>query len=291
MKRTVDGGTFLDDDGAPEARLCGVGEVSRAYNEMSYADIAKTYNDINRIPEEAANRLGAAVAAMVGAEARIADLGGGAGRISVPVAARADTVAVDIELQMLKTSQALAAERGVVMRHAAATLLQLPFPDAAFDAVLIANVLHQVERWRDALAEAARVLKPGGPLIIARDILDENSCVGRLRRQSRAITSELAPEMRPTDAAGPALFQQIARMGGQPEPPVTACAWTETLSPREVLQRMANRTHNETWSLNDEQLAALMARIEPWAASHFENLDAREAVQWTFGLYPIKGLA
>ena len=274
-----------------EAGLCGAGEMSRAYNEMSYAGIAKTYNDINRIPEEAANRLAAAVAAMVGPEARIADLGGGAGRISVPVAARADAIAVDIELQMLKTSRALAAERGVAMAHAAATLLQLPFPAAVFDAVLITNVLHQVERWRDALTEAARVLKPSGALIIGRDILDEQSCVGRLRRQSRAITSELAPEMRPTDAAGPALFQQIARMGGQPEAPVAACAWTETLSPKEVLQRMASRTHNETWSLNDDQLAALMARIEPWAAAHFEDLDAKEAVQWTFGLHPIKGLA
>ena len=265
--------------------------MSRAYNEMSYADIAKTYNDINRIPEEAAHRLGEAVAAIAGDGARIADLGGGAGRISVPVAACARTVAVDIEPQMLKASQALAAERGIVMGHAAATLLQLPFAAASFDAVLIANVLHQVERWRDALAEAARVLKPGGALIIGRDILDENSCAGRLRRQSRAITSELAPEMRPTDAAGPALLEQIAGMGGRPEAPVTACAWTETLSPRKVLQRMASRTHNETWSLEDRQLAALMARIEPWAASNFENLDAEEAVQWSFGLYPIKGLA
>ena len=281
----------MGDDGANEARLFGAGGMSRAYNEMSYADIAKTYNDINRIPEEAAHRLGEAVAAIAGDGARIADLGGGAGRISVPVAACARTVAVDIEPQMLKASRALAAERGIVMGHAAATLLQLPFAAAAFDAVLIANVLHQVEHWRDALAEAARVLKPGGALIIGRDILDENSCAGRLRRQSRAITSELAPEMRPTDAAGPALLEQIAGMGGRPEAPVTACAWTETLSPREVLQRMASRTHNETWSLEDRQLAALMARIEPWAASNFENLDAEEAVQWSFGLYPIKGLA
>ena len=275
----------------PKATLSKASEMSCAYNQMSYVGIAEQYNDINHIPQEAANRLGAAVATIAGDGARIADLGGGAGRISVPVAACANAIAVDLELQMLKASKALAAKRRVALRHAVANLLRLPFADRWFDAVLITNVLHQVAHWREALAEAVRVLKPQGALIIGRDILDEASCAGRLRSQSRAISGEIAPEMRPTDAAGPALFQHIARMGGQPAPPVTACAWTESLSPRQVLERMASRTHNETWSLADHQLQALMARIEPWAAANFEDLDAGEKVRWEFVLYPIRGLA
>lgn len=264
--------------------------MSNQYNRMSYQDIAKKYNRINQIPLDAASRLGAAAAALAGSGSRIVDLGGGAGRISVPVAAHCDLTAVDLEPEMLKASRALAAERGIAMRFSVADVLQLPFADGAFDAVLITNVLHQVAQWRDALAEAARVLRPGGVLIIGRDILDEASCAGRLRSQSRAITVELAPEMRPTDAAGPALFRQLAEMGGRPGAPVTACAWTETLSPRQILQRMGNRTHNETWSLNDEQLSGLMARIEPWAEAEFADLDAVEGVRWEFGLYPVHGM-
>ena len=38
----------------------------------------------------------------------------------------------------------------------------LPFPAAGFDAVLDAGVLHHVEDWRRAVAQVARVLKPGG---------------------------------------------------------------------------------------------------------------------------------
>ena len=151
--------------------------------------------------------------------------------------------------------------------------------------------MHQVDAWRDALAEAARVLKPGGTFIIGRDVLDEESCAGKLRSQSRQMTAQVAPEMRPTDAAGPALFQQIGQMGGQPGRPVTACKWTETVSPRQILERMASRTHNETWSLNDEQLSGLMALITPWAEANFEDLDVTEEVNWEFGLYPITGLA
>ena len=54
---------------------------------------------------------------------------------------------------------------------------------------------------------------------------------------------------------------------------------------------MGERTHNETWSLNDEQLSALMARIEPWAEAEFADLDAVEEVRWEFALYPIHGLS
>ena len=265
--------------------------MSQAYNTMSYVDVAKKYNDINHIPLEAANRLGQAVASVAGAGARIVDLGGGAGRISVPIAARTETVAVDIERHMLRASRNLALERDVPIQLAVGTLLQLPFADDLFDAALITNVLHQVERWRDALTETARVLKSGGVLIIGRDVLDEQSCAGRLRQQSRMFTAQLAPEMRPTDAAGPALFQHLQAMGGQAGPPITACAWTESLTPRRVLDRMADRAHNETWSLNDEQLGALMRRILPWAESNFADLDAVEEVRWAFDLYTVAGLA
>lgn len=43
----------------------------------------------------------------------------------------------------------------------------LPFPDAAFDDVIAALVLHYLEDWTAPLAEIRRVLKPGGRLIMA----------------------------------------------------------------------------------------------------------------------------
>ncbi|OXM54189.1 class I SAM-dependent methyltransferase [Amycolatopsis alba] len=43
----------------------------------------------------------------------------------------------------------------------------LPFPDGAFDDVVVALVLHYLEDWSGPLAEIRRVLKPGGRLILA----------------------------------------------------------------------------------------------------------------------------
>ena len=45
-------------------------------------------------------------------------------------------------------------------------MYQLPLPDAAFDAIVIHQVLHYAERPADAIAEAARVLRSEGILIV-----------------------------------------------------------------------------------------------------------------------------
>jgi ubiquinone/menaquinone biosynthesis C-methylase UbiE len=82
--------------------------MGKAYNEMSYVEIAEIYNDINKIPIDAAQELGLSVANILGEGRRILDLGGGAGRISVPIAAHTDMITIDIEHHMQKVARKLA---------------------------------------------------------------------------------------------------------------------------------------------------------------------------------------
>jgi ubiquinone/menaquinone biosynthesis C-methylase UbiE len=51
----------------------------------------------------------------------------------------------------------------VEVQHADAR--ELPFPDESFDVVMSFIMLHHVMDWEKALAEAARVLRPGGRLL------------------------------------------------------------------------------------------------------------------------------
>jgi ArsR family transcriptional regulator len=98
------------------------------------------------------------------------DIGTGTGRLLELASPRADrALGVDMSRDMLALARARLAERGLADRAAVrqADMYRLPFADAAFDAVALQMVLHYAEDPAAALAEAARVLKPGGTLLIA----------------------------------------------------------------------------------------------------------------------------
>src|SRR3546814_20366772 len=85
------------------------------------------------------------------------------------VANRADRlVGIDLSREMLAVARANLERAGI--RHwqvRQGDLYQLPLANAAFDVALMHQVLHYLEDPEDALAEAARVLRPGGVPLIA----------------------------------------------------------------------------------------------------------------------------
>ncbi|EIV95051.1 class I SAM-dependent methyltransferase [Frankia sp. QA3] len=107
----------------------------------------------------------------VPAGCRLLDLGCGAGRHSFEAFRRgADVVALDYSLgevsgvnamlaAMALEGQAPATARAAGVRGDA---LALPFADATFDRVIIAEVLEHLPADTAAMAEIARVLRPGG---------------------------------------------------------------------------------------------------------------------------------
>ncbi len=97
------------------------------------------------------------------------DLGTGTGRMLSVLADRAERcVGIDYSREMLAVARAnleAAGKRNWQVRHG--DLYQLPFPGASFDVAVIHQVLHYLEDPAEALAEAARVLRPGGRLLVA----------------------------------------------------------------------------------------------------------------------------
>jgi SAM-dependent methyltransferase len=120
------------------------------------------------------DRIGALVRARTGA--RVLDLGCGGGHVAFTAAAAgADVTAYDLSAEMLAAVAAEAARRGlerIETRQGGAEVL--PFADATFDAVLTRYSAHH---WRDvpaALAEARRVLRPDGFLVVSDIVAPED---------------------------------------------------------------------------------------------------------------------
>lgn len=96
------------------------------------------------------------------------DVGTGTGRmleVLGPQARRA--IGVDQSREMLSIARTKLEEVGLRHCHVRqADMYQLPFSSGSFDAVVIHQVLHFAETPADLLAEAARVLRPGGRLLV-----------------------------------------------------------------------------------------------------------------------------
>jgi len=100
----------------------------------------------------------------------VGDLGCGSGRIAATLApyARA-VVGVDASPEMLAVARARLAGLGNV-ELVQGRIEELPLPTASLDLALVVHLLHHVADPAVALAEVARVLRPGGRLVIA-DVL------------------------------------------------------------------------------------------------------------------------
>lgn len=74
-------------------------------------------------------------------------------------------IATDFSAKMLKRAKKKYGSRGNV-RFEQTDILQLPYPDACFDAVVAANVIHLLDEPDRALHELERVCRQGGRIII-----------------------------------------------------------------------------------------------------------------------------
>ena len=101
---------------------------------------------------------------------RVLDIAAGTGDLTLAFARKVGRNGLvlhsDINEAMLRRGRDRLLDAGVLAPSLLADAQALPLPDAAFDVVSVAFGLRNMTRKEDALAEFARVLKPGGRLLV-----------------------------------------------------------------------------------------------------------------------------
>ncbi|MEF8700396.1 MAG: glycosyltransferase family 9 protein [Candidatus Accumulibacter sp. UW20] len=178
----------------------------------------------------ALDALGSGTAADGDRRLRIADLGCGRGALGPWLAAQGHAV-TGYERNFAWDGNADAARRFLAWAPAsgfqpqAATLYALPVADteAGFDAVLMISVLQHLAQPELALREAARILKPGGRLVLTFDLADEPAHFEDALRRTVVSPARLARwldcasvDLDPAAVRQSASELQMARVAGMP---------------------------------------------------------------------------
>jgi len=154
----------LDSDRRQAARV--VAERARAASETFRRQGADW--DEMRALDLPAPAVEAALGALVPEAGRLIDIGTGTGRVLELLGGRVrEGVGIDASKAMLALARARLARAG--LSHCSvrlADMYRLPLEDAGFDVGVMQMVLHYAEQPDAVLAEAARVLRPGGALVV-----------------------------------------------------------------------------------------------------------------------------
>jgi phosphatidylethanolamine/phosphatidyl-N-methylethanolamine N-methyltransferase len=146
----------------------------------AYARWAPIYDRVYYKLLSDAHRRTAAAAAAAGPD--ILEVGVGTGLVLPYYPAHCRVTGVDLSEDMLR--KAADKVRRMPLRHvrliAAMDAGRLGFPDAAFDAIALPFVITLVPDPEQALTECARVLKPGGEIVIASKLGEDAGLQARI---------------------------------------------------------------------------------------------------------------
>ncbi len=124
---------------------------------------------------------------------RVLDVAGGTGDLAMAFAARVGdsgrVVLTDINEAMLRAGRDRLLDIGLAMSTAACDAEHLPFATGSFDLVSVAFGLRNMTHKEAALAEMARVLRPGGRLLV----LEFSSPAAPLRKVYDLYSFRLMP--------------------------------------------------------------------------------------------------
>lgn len=241
-------------------------------------DRAASYYDQTRIfPPEITAAMPAVLEQEFTGLGGIVEIGVGTGRFALPLAsAGIDVTGVDISIGMIE--QLLSKASGSARPHLAlADATQMPFADDSFGGGLVVHVFHLIENWADAARELARVVRPGGRIIVDLGSADPNR-PGGWRGMARELEDRFRTESGVTRrhpgieniADLDAVLGEAGAVGRDLDPIVG----TMQIAPGILIKTFELGAWQWTWQIPEETRARVAASITRWAEAEYGELDS-----------------
>ncbi len=165
--------------------------ATTALMRKAYARWAPVYDIVyDKLTEPAAR---AAVAAAMACGPKVLEAGVGTGLALGYYPAHAEVYGVDLSEDMLRRAQAKVDQRG--FRHVKSLrvmdVTRLDFPDATFDAVTAQFLITLVPDPESALDEFARVIRPGGEIILVNHFGQPGGPLARIEEISAPLVKQI----------------------------------------------------------------------------------------------------
>lgn len=239
----------------------------------AYDAKAFSFDRHRMLPEGIPEAIRAAILAHISASRpRLLDLGAGTGRIGWAFAAAGDDyVGIDLSLGMLREFMRRTGERDID----APPLVQadgehMPFPDATFDGVMLIQVFGGMHGWLRLLAEARRVLRTTGALIVGQSVAPAGGIDARMKQHLASLLDEIGVRPDRTNARSDVLRWLESNAAGGNR--MVATAWTVERTPRGFLDRHRTGARFSVLPLPAKDDA--LRKLGTWATKTFGSLDA-----------------
>ena len=232
---------------------------------------ADHYDTTRAISDEAMARTIELLAAELVGRGRALEVGVGTGLLALPLhAAGVPLAGLDLTPAMMAKLVAKAGGASPFpLVEGDAT--RMPFTDDAFAGAYLRWVLHLIPNWRDALGEIARVVEPGGVVLISLGAYDEPTT--EIRRRFTELTGV------ETDPVGllwgeyDALDAHMETLGGHLRllPPIHE---QDDESLGEFLDAIEEGRWSWTWKVSEDARREAVRQMRPWVQERFGPLDS-----------------
>ena len=202
---------------------------------------------------------------------RVLEIGVGTGMLALPLAERGfDLVGLDLSAGMMeKLAEKAGGRAPFPLVRGDATLL--PFADGAFGGGYVRWVLHLIPRWRDAVAEACRVVGPGGVILV-----EPGSYLGRWEGLWLAMREVLGSEaehigldmVRRPGELDDSFADVEARRRDLPE-----IVYRDDEPIAQYFDDVKRKVYSWTWRVPDERLAMAVEVGKRWVIERHGALD------------------